>query len=1394
MATSNKNILSPELKELVVNNIQDVFPAIVDKNIIHRVLKNENWDIEKAFHILEKLHHELSNNKNEIENSKFQKAGSSQTVQESLLKSEKVKKKEKPFKNKNNSEMKKVPSVVGASMKSQQKENTAKETKVKQQRQNEQKQENITTKNKFKKDIKRLYESIKQMKDPFERIVNYGKSRIKVMVFMRGCPGSGKSTYAKEVLHSIGVADPAWFMFSADDFFVDQSTGKYIYNRELIQSAHLWNQKLVRQAASEGRSPLIIDNTHTKLWEMQDNAKVGVEYSYIIETLEPKTPWFFIEAELCRKTTHSVSRETIQRMIDRYEPNLTGLDVIHLTGLTYIRPPPVRQIAELNTPPSKKCMRLVENKVVINNDEQFTFFDQKAYTEKNVFLKCNRTNQSNSPHFADQTSLSQGQQRMFLGTKSQNRKYEAMPKFQTNVMKGQQTTADRNPCYQNETSGSNGIFPFYNILSIPFPESHSSRWNESTSFWQESTSGTNAQLNDDKNSNVISPFNENNVATTYDLIDLSHNDIQPLIPSNSQNIPNSSEPSPYKPDFPNYFNLSHEVSSSDEGPVDSDDDDEDDEEEEDDDHDEEETDEDLLEFDSLNDIRKSVDSPCTAVSSELVTNKEKIINSCKEYVLVMPDETLLFEKEHKNFPTNLNDFKKCCAIEEEEEEKENKEAKPENMLNSNLSNNLIGYEFVLIKPDLTVIYQKSHADEPGTLKEFLDKSQKNNNEVGNLEENKSNNNPVINDKACNVNINVDSNSVSLVNKSISTEHSAADESLYLAEPKNVKRFMEASSNTIYMDFEVLKQINTIDGGGDFRNDVITGRPIFESGPFIDNNHKHAQSTVLMLDKSSMTCDIQTNHINNADFGVNSLVQMFPTIKRENLEELLNKCGKDLDWAVGLLLDSGHEMSEFLPVMEQPQNSEINNMFDNDCDVVNLDFDSNNSIAITSNSTASNKIINERKKKKKNHASLTDSSLDLIQNFQDKFKLNDECYSENIMKIRKHRMVNTDEPMKNTSKCECRPMEMNDAPETLEEEDCVEEEEEFAGEEEDEGDSDVGLVVDKNLVIQLQNKFGGLMSPNLIGDKTILHIPKSLARQLYCYTFDAVYEHLEQQQSVIDMLITEGNGIDTQEDERLKSQPSFQEIMDHEIAVRMSQVKDNNRANTAASALSRTLLMERFPNFDPSTLTSILEETNHSLHAATNLLTFAGHPMNIEESPEQESTKQEENSPLTREEAIQQAHAYSDVAGKLCEMREDCLKKAENALAERKKTVAQYYSEMAKWYMERIEQSNSLAANAMLIGHEGATTLDLHFLQVHQALKVLDLFLDDKIRTLMNKRKITVYIITGRGSHSPKGLCKIKHVVQIRLRKRHIPYTEQNPGMLRAYITKRAIISYKKMVT
>ena len=63
--------------------------------------------------------------------------------------------------------------------------------------------------------------------------------RPKILIIMRGCPGSGKSYLASKLSRGGAV-------LAADDFWMDN--GEYKFDPERINEAHLWNQARVIEA------------------------------------------------------------------------------------------------------------------------------------------------------------------------------------------------------------------------------------------------------------------------------------------------------------------------------------------------------------------------------------------------------------------------------------------------------------------------------------------------------------------------------------------------------------------------------------------------------------------------------------------------------------------------------------------------------------------------------------------------------------------------------------------------------------------------------------------------------------------------------------------------------------------------------------------------------------------------------------------------------------------------------------------------------------------------------------------------------------------------------------------------------------------------------------------
>ncbi|KAJ8667366.1 hypothetical protein QAD02_009028 [Eretmocerus hayati] len=157
----------------------------------------------------------------------------------------------------------------------------------------------------------------------------------KILVLMRGASGCGKSYLAKDIVKKTIKGELSNHIFSTDDYFSKINRGTYKFDGSKLADAHAYNKDSVANAMREGWSPIIVDNTNTQAWEMEYYAVKAVEHGYIVETLEPNTPWFSKPGQLELKNRHGVQRQTIQRMLDRYEPDISGDKLLRMFKLRY---------------------------------------------------------------------------------------------------------------------------------------------------------------------------------------------------------------------------------------------------------------------------------------------------------------------------------------------------------------------------------------------------------------------------------------------------------------------------------------------------------------------------------------------------------------------------------------------------------------------------------------------------------------------------------------------------------------------------------------------------------------------------------------------------------------------------------------------------------------------------------------------------------------------------------------------------------------------------------------------------------------------------------------------------------------------------------------------------
>lgn len=139
-----------------------------------------------------------------------------------------------------------------------------------------------------------------------------------VLIVMRGIPGSGKSTKAKELAGSNGV------IHSTDD--VIEAQGDYNqFFKDMIDSkdftplsrAHSTNLKNLFKSLKDGISPVILDNTNIKQNESKTAVKAALEMGLKDDNIK------FVDIgtgglsaqELANRNTHGVPLDKIETMI-----------------------------------------------------------------------------------------------------------------------------------------------------------------------------------------------------------------------------------------------------------------------------------------------------------------------------------------------------------------------------------------------------------------------------------------------------------------------------------------------------------------------------------------------------------------------------------------------------------------------------------------------------------------------------------------------------------------------------------------------------------------------------------------------------------------------------------------------------------------------------------------------------------------------------------------------------------------------------------------------------------------------------------------------------------------------------------------------------------------------
>ena len=152
---------------------------------------------------------------------------------------------------------------------------------------------------------------------------------MKRLILMRGIPGSGKSTMARQMARDYMKNGKSVAICSTDDFHMED--GKYVFKPDMLGDFHVRNQILVRELMAIGVGLVIVDNTNIKRKDMKvyiSNAgayryevkEVVVGKEYLVPDMDASPHSLEGYIQMCaERNTHKVPKDVIDRMARTFQ-------------------------------------------------------------------------------------------------------------------------------------------------------------------------------------------------------------------------------------------------------------------------------------------------------------------------------------------------------------------------------------------------------------------------------------------------------------------------------------------------------------------------------------------------------------------------------------------------------------------------------------------------------------------------------------------------------------------------------------------------------------------------------------------------------------------------------------------------------------------------------------------------------------------------------------------------------------------------------------------------------------------------------------------------------------------------------------------------------------------